>query len=206
MRRPRWRKGGPERLNIYTTNVRRLSGLGDAGGMTTSSARVMTASCCGTGVAGPGLAGESEDEPDGILTYDAGVDTGTHEVGHWLGLEHTFGPGNGCTNPGDKIKDTPTEAEPQLLSACSATAASARRTAVTIRSPTSWTTSTTSVWTTSRRSAQAYAHPLGCVPRQRRGSSSCSRARRDQALVRSAPGLRRSAPRPSSARFFGFDV
>jgi hypothetical protein len=49
-----------------------------------------------------------------VLTYDEG-DTGTHEVGHWLGLEHTFGPGNGCTTPGDKIKDTPTEKEPQFF-------------------------------------------------------------------------------------------
>jgi len=31
-------------------------------------------------------------------------------------LEHTFGPGDGtCSKPGDKIKDTPTEAEPQFF-------------------------------------------------------------------------------------------
>ena len=111
------RQGGANDLNIYTT-------LGDIYlGWATfpvwyrgplksyDGVVVYYATLPGTGFKIPNV---PEEPGDHLIEYDLG-DTATHEVGHWLGLYHTFE--GGCAKNGDRVDDTPAELEPQFYCA-----------------------------------------------------------------------------------------
>ena len=101
-------RGGPQDLNLYVLEPRDPYAQNVVLGWATppSQARKRTDL--------DGVVLHQESLPGGSFSsYNRG-DTAVHEVGHWLGLFHTFE--GGCEGPGDLVEDTP--AQSVASSAC----------------------------------------------------------------------------------------
>jgi hypothetical protein len=97
------RQGGADALNIYTS----APGGGVLGWATFPDG---VKSSSGVINSNDGIVIRFDTLPRGTLSpYNEG-DTGVHEVGHWLGLFHTFQ--GGCGAQGDRVGDTASESQP----------------------------------------------------------------------------------------------
>ncbi|MER7127459.1 zinc metalloprotease [Streptosporangium saharense] len=93
------RRGGPETLNLYVAQLGQLVlGYSTYPHWYRNEPQL------------DGVVVDWRTLPGGSLrNFDRGF-TAVHEIGHWMGLLHTFE--NGCEPPGDAVDDTPPEGQP----------------------------------------------------------------------------------------------